>query len=139
MTPEQVTTLRNIASEPERAISIEDLADRSERTLVYGYDVDRNTFHLFVRAGEIRRALYRRDGEDFELISMASGDFMPRACVPNKRAYPERCDFEFCRLISERRITVPFTSFDDSGREFEGPFFGPVFDEAFEQQPALAM
>jgi hypothetical protein len=32
--------------------------------------------------------------------------------IPTKRAYPERCDAEFCGLVQYNGIDIPFTTFD---------------------------
>ena len=34
--------------------------------------------------------------------------------VPDKRLYPERCDYNFCRLLKEKGIHLPFTTWDDT-------------------------
>lgn len=42
--------------------------------------------------------------------------------VPDKRLYPEACDFEFCRLLKERGISLPFTVFNSErvAKDFYG-------------------
>ena len=45
-----------------------------------------------------------------ELKIKYNGEF-----IPDKRLYPESCDYEFCCLLKERGITLPFTRFDKEG------------------------
>mgnify|MGYP007039915543 FL=1 len=33
--------------------------------------------------------------------------------IPDKRLYPETCDYEFCVLLKERDIYLPFTTYDE--------------------------
>jgi len=140
MTPDQMNAIREIERPPEEKIAVAMLANRNDRTLVFGYDVDRNTFHLFIRGGELRKVVYRNQGEEADILSFASGEFAPAECVPNKRVYPERCDFEFCHLVAERGVMVPFTTLDTSGRTFDDEVYhGRLFDDVFEPQPAPAM
>ena len=101
------------------------LADRTPRTLVYGYTVDRDTFHLYLdEEGSLVRHRYRPEyGPNFDtdptdrriltVILNRSKSMRVDWLYPNKRVYPERCDLEFCTIMRERfGINAPFTNYD---------------------------
>jgi hypothetical protein len=47
--------------------------------------------------------------------------------IPSKRLYPERCDFEFCKLLKETDVNLPFTTFDAKNAEYKkGPYYGEI-------------
>lgn len=33
--------------------------------------------------------------------------------IPDKRLYPERCDYAFCKLLKRKGLYLPFTAFKD--------------------------
>jgi hypothetical protein len=33
--------------------------------------------------------------------------------VPDKRLYPERCEYHFCRMLKEKGVHLPFTTWND--------------------------
>lgn len=92
-----------------------DLTDRTPRTLIYGYTAERATFHVYLdEAGEIRRVIYDHDG--FIVDADTEADLERRAFdyAPTKRAYPERCDLEFCQLLERADVNLSFTGFDET-------------------------
>jgi len=120
-------------------VSLDDLADKNPRTLLYGYDVDRSTFHVYIDPvdGDIHVLKYVTTGpiaaEQVLVLKHTNGisggvssndDF-----VPSKRLYPESCDMEFCQLLRRQGVSLPFTTFSDSGParlERHGGFAGYV-------------
>ncbi len=100
----------------------QDLSNRDDRTLIYGYNVARQTFHVYLRAGVIHRVTYR-DGKLLEHKTEAEITY-DHFYAPEKRAYPERCDFEFCLALTLRGVEIPFTTFDAQGGNLEGQYFG---------------
>lgn len=107
LTREEFELVRNI--EPiSYKLTIEDLEDKSDRTLLYGYTSDRYTWHVYVRDYEIVTIVYGF-GELVEVIDIEED----KHYVPNKRLYAECCDFEFCSLLAERGVYLPFTTFND--------------------------
>lgn len=95
-------------------VSVEQLADRTPRTLLYGYDTERHTWHVYLdEDGHIHRLLY--DVGDTPLMHAAGpagGCIENRQYVPNKRLCPESCDYEFCMLLRQTGESLPFTGFD---------------------------
>jgi hypothetical protein len=41
-------------------------------------------------------------------------DLLKNEIVPNKRLYPETCDYEFCRLLVQRNQALPFTTYNET-------------------------
>lgn len=108
-----------------------ELADPSDRTLVYGYTVERETFHLYLENGKFNRVVY--DGDNVFLSGLTGLDSIELAlCVPDKRVYPARSDFEFCRLVLIKGGSVPFTTFEPP-KEIK-PFYGLKI-EALDRTP----
>lgn len=109
MTPKQYTLLQD-EGYGEPIITIDDLKDKSERTLLYGYTTDRTTWHVYLLDGRITLAVYKYN----EAPTCIDNDtWVPSTLVPNKRLYPECCDFEFCCLLKSRGVYLPFTTWQD--------------------------
>ena len=89
--------------------------DESDRTLLYGYDCDRNTWHLYTYGGQVFLYVYNPN----EVSASFTNEFTSyEEMVPNKRLYPERCDYEFCRfLITEKNVHLPFLRWDEDTAE----------------------
>lgn len=120
MSPEQFEfASKVVASPPTVFIGPDNLGDR---TLLYGYDVDRNTWHVFQRDGEMFLHVYNPYAGGTKTYKRGSGLDLT-LIVPNKRLYPEMCDFDFCmRLIQQHGIRLPFTNY--SGGVEEAQFYG---------------
>jgi len=43
-------------------------------------------------------------------LSEDDADIDNRVYVPSKRVYPESCDFEFCKLLQQHGVVIPFTT-----------------------------
>lgn len=97
------------------------LENKTPRTLAYGFTTDRKTFHAYLaEAGNVVRVIYDHDGLLVDIKTEADGLLMTE-CVPNKRMYPERCDFEFCQLLMARQVYLPFTMYKMLAQE---PWYG---------------
>ena len=98
MTEEEYEKLNTGNSE---VISYDDLINKCNRTLVYGYNLDRKTVHVYLKYSKIWVLV---DGsEPVELKNNLDA-------VPEKRAYVECCDYHFCKLLKDRGIWLNFTS-----------------------------
>lgn len=81
-------------------VNVDDLYNKSDRTLLHGYTCDRDTFHVYIKDMKIHTVTYRTDYKNntpifMEEIQIAKNDDY----IPNKRLYPETCDFEFCEKL----------------------------------------
>lgn len=92
--------------------SVAMLSDQTDRTLMYGYTLERETFHVYLQGGIIHKVIYTFSGE---VLLHEYGNVLPaESLIPDKRAYPERCDLEFCQKLSAAGHSIPFTTYDES-------------------------
>lgn len=89
-------------------IQINHLENQNDRTLLYGFDCDRNTWHTYIKDGEIHKVVYGYEESPKKREVYSNYEY-----VPNKRLYPECCDFEFCKLLKLKDVILPFTSFQE--------------------------
>ena len=124
MNQEQFETLSRVAPVAATVSAEEIPAPDFDRTLLYGYDVDRRTWHVYLKDGLIHRVVRAghsiSDGWEHQ-----SGKVWRLAdLVPSKRAYPERTDFYFARLAEQRDVPIAFTGFNADVKPAQ--FYGPV-------------
>lgn len=128
MNKQEYSTIQEKQNPNSDLIKGSELKNQESRTLIYGYDLDRNTFHVYLKNGEIMTVMYDFDGEVTPV--RVDGNF---GFVPSKRVYPESCDYEFCMLLRARGVEIPYTTFNEnrlnkftsSGHDF----WGEVYDE----------
>lgn len=124
MNKNQLDNLRGIEARPILH-TVDDLTNKEPRTLLYGYDVDRYTWHTYLGFDlKIKLVKYRgpHDCSKVDLIPCfpkSSEDF-----VPNKRLNPERCDFEFCALLKRAGIHLCFTKYIVRAEDTHARFYG---------------
>jgi len=118
MNAEQYHDLKDV-SEVRRIIAVNDLNDMSDRTLLYGYTCDRDTWHVYLKNNQIISVIYKYKKQP-ERMDIYSNEHY----VPDKRLYPECCDYEFCKLFKERGIDLPFTTWTD--REEKKTYYGEI-------------
>lgn len=86
------------------------------KTLLYGYTCERETFHVYIKNDQIYVVVYNNDystdrvkPKNMRQIKVTSNhDY-----VPDKRLYPERCDYNFCLLLKEKGVQLPFTTWSE--------------------------
>lgn len=112
----------------EHLFQASDLHDKSDRTLLYGYTCSRSTFHVYMKNQEIHTLIYKR-GLDNKPVDLRERTVTcNREYLPDKRLYPETCDYEFCKLLKDAGYNLPFTCWDNE-RE-EDVFYGYTLEEA---------
>jgi hypothetical protein len=122
MTEQEYAALREILYE-ETPVTI-GVVPGPDRTLLYGYDVERFTWHVFQMNGFLHRVVYRMEEP---LLANSSGlRLRVDMLVPNKRLYPEGCDFAFCKKLRKLNAYLPFTTFG-SMMPKSGPFMGRTY------------
>jgi len=83
--------------------------DDSTKTVLYGYTTERETHHVYQEGGNLHVVVYK----DGRLIDHTEGrKMLVDDLVPNKRLYPESCDFDFCLQLQGLGVELPFTTFD---------------------------
>ncbi|HUS50109.1 MAG TPA: hypothetical protein VMZ91_08080 [Candidatus Paceibacterota bacterium] len=106
-----------------------DLKNQKDRTLVYGYDLERNTFHLYLKDNLFHRIIYNDKISDKIPTTIIDEDYNLEnielhGCIPSKRVYPECSDSDFCKILISRGICVPFTKFTE--RKENKIFYGYI-------------
>lgn len=92
-----------------------------DRTLIYGYTCDRETFHVYIKDEKVHIVRYKYKGDLTELPV-----FSAARCVPNKRIYPETCDYEFCCFLHNEGVTLPFTTYNEERPQ--QTFYGRILE-----------
>lgn len=113
MTSEELKIVKGLKQE-RKMVTVEDLNDKSDRTLLYGYTCMRRTWHVYLKDKEIHIVKYRHDYE--RDIPMDLVEIEPKCnedYIPDKRLYPSACDFEFCMMLKAQNCDLPFTSEND--------------------------
>lgn len=114
------------------------------KTLMYGYTCERETFHVYIKDEQIYVVVYETDYSilyNEELSSFMRGEPKPknmrqievksnRDYVPNKRLYPERCDYNFCKLLKERGIELPFSHWGEEVPLNKKGYYGFILEDA---------
>ena len=102
------------------------------KTLLYGYDCDRNTHHVYQDYnGFIYLFVYKQDrkGALVEVKKVdVSGDGILSLddLIPNKRLYPQYCDNDFCVFLKEKGVQFPFTVWEEP-KPLTGVWVGEIF------------
>jgi hypothetical protein len=109
MTPEEYNSLSRREPAPQRIGAM----GYETRTLLYGYDTDRRTYHVFQHDNEIHRVIYT-PGADGPTIHDHKHDLTLAIddVIPNKRVYPALSDFGFCQTLMNMGVGIPFTTYD---------------------------
>lgn len=91
------------------------LENQSDRILIHGYTLERNSFDVYIEHGRINRVIYNFKNEIINKISEDDFDSGIEfgLLIPDKRVYPAKSDFEFCKLCISKGYFIPFTTFED--------------------------
>lgn len=103
-----------------------------DRTLLYGYTCERKSFHVYMRKRVIHTVIYEstyNDGVQIpidmkEIEVKNNGDF-----IPDKRLYPELCDYTFCRILKAIGYELPFTTWMGMKEDQEKDFYGLTLED----------
>ena len=103
-----------------------------DRTLLYGYTCARETFHVYIKDEQIYTVVYNTEYSrgvpkpvNMRQIEIKSNhDY-----VPDKRLYPERCDYHFCLLLKEKGIDLPFTVYTKEVEDTSQTYFGFTLED----------
>ncbi|WP_315729884.1 hypothetical protein [Bradyrhizobium sp. SZCCHNRI2010] len=98
-----------------------------DRTLLYGYDTDRNTWHIFQSDGHLHKAVYFGSNREF-IFKDSALEMDGRHLIPNKRLYAEACDYGFCLQLRRLGLYFSFTTFGQLfDHDHRHPFVGRTF------------
>lgn len=113
MTKKEFDLLNNITKKNEAVIEVSDLEPFvGDRTLIYGYTCKKETFHVYIKDKQIHAVVYNTDYLNDpprpknmrEIIIKSNRDY-----IPDRRLYPERCDYRFCEMLKRKDISLLFT------------------------------
>lgn len=117
MTKQEMEMIERIDEIKSTPFCAEDLKPfLKDRTLLYGYTCDRKTFHVYLKDQEIHTVIYDivYEEKDPNPINMVEVHVKSnRDYIPDKRLYPETCDYLFCKLLKNVGVHLPFTTFND--------------------------
>lgn len=80
------------------------------RTLLFGYNSAKNSFHVYLDGGLVHRLIYTWREEILD--HCAGAEFDIRDMVPDKRVYPLDTDFEFAKKALAIGVGIPFLPWD---------------------------
>lgn len=113
MNEKEYETLKSLRCDNE-VITVSDVSEETaegliDRTLLYGYTPSRFTWHVYLKDERIHKLIYANrepvTHDRFESVE-------PKILIPNKRLYPEACDYSFCALLITMGFSLPFTTWN---------------------------
>lgn len=121
MNAAQLSQLRSTQGGPV-ALGVLNLTDRTPRTLLYGETESGAKQHVYIGQDARIHVLVHvplrseegpgKFGVDFLVLSHTAGPYgglrYPADYVPAGRVFPEFSDFEFCTLLEDRAVHIPF-------------------------------
>lgn len=100
------------------------LLPEGDRTLTYGYDLDRDTVHVYTFGDQIVARRYTRVYHEasnsyvYRTVSVHAGTSLPTSVLyPSKRAYPDATNPEFARMMANAGRRLTMTSFGKEHRK----------------------
>lgn len=113
MTQQEYDILNKNVEETFPSIQLDSLIDHRDRTLLYGYDCDKDTHHLYLKDKIFYYVVYGFPDVRLYLAVYDEQEIVnPVSIIPNKRLYPEACDYDFCQELKRLSIYLPFTTFN---------------------------
>lgn len=83
--------------------------DNTVKTLLYGYTTERDTHHVYQKNGVLHFVVY--NGKHKLVDHRYGRELSIDGIVPNKRLYPESCDFDFCLRLKRLGVDLPFSTY----------------------------
>lgn len=96
----------NLVKEHEKLITVKDLENKNDRLLLKGYTSFRDGWEVWLIDEEIKIYMFEKDS-----IRIMEANNNKDYC-PDKRVYPQESDYEFCKLLLQKGINIPFTKFN---------------------------
>lgn len=122
MNKEQYNKIRQYNKSPLR-ISVDNLTNKQDRTLIWGYTPEGDSFHVYLKDKKIH--LYVYTYVEKKILKFNSDrELAVDILIPRGRVYPEASDYEFCKKLLDMGAHIPFTIFDGSREEKQ--FYGAI-------------
>ena len=132
MDEKQLQTIKLVQQRDHRPkVTAAQFASGGDRTLIYGYTAERDTFHVYVQDGRLHRFVYRQYVDAFIVVSYESAQSMHGTnMVPGKAIYWRRSDFDAVWFLA---VLDVYMHFKESGpavieRTEKPQFEGVVYD-----------
>lgn len=108
MNKEEYSILNN---EIKELITIKNLTNKEDRTLLYGNSHMNYVHHLYIKNQNIYMVYYHSSYIEAVYCDkyIQSNDAYIRNFV---KLYPECCDYEFCKLLLNKGLSLPFRIWD---------------------------
>lgn len=110
--------LEHVDKQPtDDLITIKSLSDITDRTLLFGRNHDRSQFHVYIKNGKIHVTTYDVTWFHNDVAPYGVRSIQPKTnkdYLPDNIVYPERSDYEFCKLLIQSGLTVPFAAWVDA-------------------------
>lgn len=117
MTEKELELILYTDKKKEEVLEAMDLKPQlKDRTLLYGYTCERKTFHVYLKNMKIHVVVYNVDysGNKPRPVNMREIEVHSNQdYIPDKRLYPETCDYRFCKLLKRYGLWLPFTTYDE--------------------------
>jgi hypothetical protein len=145
MDAKQLELIRREQDRPKpKLVTAQEFAQ--EGTLVYGYTVERDTFHVYAKDGMLHRFIYRTYlSNDVHVIAYEAREaFEAVELSPSKAIYWQRSDFEFCMRLAELQVYMHFKLSGPAIQEraevpqFEGAVYDPAEHTTWERRDTLS-
>lgn len=92
-------------------ISLNFFPENFEGTLIYGYDVNRNTIHVYVKDGKFFYLSYPYSLDSNSISSFVSNESIPiSSLIPSKRVYSDRSLTYLIELLNLLGVSVPLNT-----------------------------
>lgn len=88
----------------------------ADRTLLYGYTCDRESFHVYLSGGLIHRYVYTGTLDHTPISHRAQEKVWAFDLIPDKGVYPESTDYLFAQMLQRLGARVPYLPFDRERR-----------------------
>lgn len=102
---------------PSTELNINELPKGYEGTLLYGFTCDRNTMHVYAKAGEIHSVIYNNIGEIIRYTH--DEELYAGHCIPDKRAYRQHTHYFFVSLLIKKGMNVAITEANEDHEDLK--------------------
>ncbi|MDO8414849.1 MAG: hypothetical protein Q7S87_01410 [Agitococcus sp.] len=124
----------------QSSISGAQLRNQTPRTLLYGYTLARQDWHVYLDTqGQIHQVCYHDAAQpkDRMLFQHRVEPFEDNSdLIPSKRLNPELCDYEFCSLLRAAGEMLPFTTYETHTKTLANPPYAGRTLEGLERSMA---
>lgn len=140
MNKDQFTQLQSAKPARKFILGGADLLNKTPRTLLYGYTADSYFFHVYLdENGIIQKLVYAGATNPMLIVHETEARVdSNESYVPNKRLYPEMCDFTFCELLHARGVNLQFAAYNEE-RDLSKAFHGKTLAELHQPGESLPL